>query len=158
MSTPFPQTKRALRADDYRPTLIISIMAITLLTLTALWFFLSTITVYESSTQTIINDDNTLIVTFTTDQLRLIAIGQPAFIRIEDAFGDVKSIPAQVIETSIDIKAIESQRGRVLLVVVPPSSLADAVGVDVEVSISVDIVVDLIRPYALILRSSGLSS
>lgn len=164
MSTPFQSSFRALESDRFRPSVVGMVLAGLILLLWGAWFFGAKITLYETSQQIIIQPDGMVFVQYPAEQLGRLKLGQKGWLRLEGDLGsELGQIPLLVIgvlpphapaSTSSSTPANNSNSAVAQLIIMR-EEVYPYLSLDSQLTGSVEIEVESLSPFRLILRSAG---
>ena len=143
-ATPFSRTLRSLDADGFGPSLVAIILAMLLLLLWGMWFFLAKIPLTEVSQSVQMTQSETIIATYSPNVVTHLQEGQDAYVRLEGLWPET---------VSAIVMNVNYEKGQVELFAEEDLYFVDGVQEQVEY---VEIEVEKISPATLVMRASGL--
>lgn len=152
MSTSFSRSIRSIESDSYRVSLTSLSLAMLLLLVWLLWFFLARVTIYEMSTTATFTNEETVVASYPPESYGRIKQGQKALLYIDDMIGTASgTIPAVVTEVHA-----RSSKERIHVTIYPlfqePMPTQPLNDTDVTVRIESEYV----APAVLVMRTVGI--
>ena len=99
MSLPFARSERALRTDDYRTALLVSLLIVPLFVAWLIWFFNSDLPIRQSSQQLAVGKNDTVVANFSLAKQPDLTPGDAAWLRLQLPGGQQPTlIPAIVYD------------------------------------------------------------
>jgi hypothetical protein len=147
VTIPFSRSTRSLSRDRYRPAVIGLVLAILTLIALIAWLFLARVTLYQTSTSAVLNQDGQVVAGFPSEVFSQIQPGQSALLRLGQG-SDQRPV-------TIPLIVFDTQGGEdsVILVISDYSDLPALPAGEVEGR--VDVETDTTSPFELLLRASG---
>jgi hypothetical protein len=171
VSIHFSRSTRSLHADGFRTTLVVLILAILLLMVWAVWFFLTKTTLYETGNVVSVEKDGTIIADFSPEAFGRIQAGQLAILHINQTSNDrAGSLPAVVTDVPhippqeqfrVTLyprprRGAESASGERRQLMSPIRTYSDAlVALEDDSAVQVEVEVERVSPAVLAMRTSG---
>ena len=148
MSLPFSRSIRSLEIDSYRASRVGMLLAILIMILIFLWFFLAKITIYEFSSQLEFIGNDRISAVFPEEPIKKIKTGQPAIVNL-DLGPDLPraSLPAFVID-------LDKDQGTVELIII--SEQLQQIPLSEDITGQVQVEIEYVTPATLIRRASGM--
>jgi len=148
VSLQFSRSLRALQIDSFRASRIGLLLAILLMFVLILWFFLAKVTLYEDSESLSITQEGRIVGIFNPESIKRIHPGQPALLRVEAEPDQPKiNLPVLVIDLDLSKESVE------FLIMTPELEDLNLINGEIEGQISVEVA--YITPAQLLLRSTG---
>jgi hypothetical protein len=147
LSLHFSRSTRSINLDSYRAAHIGLILAVGVMLLLLAWFFLSRITLYETSNQVQFGQDGKIQASFSPEAFLRIQPGQAAILRLSlGADQPPVSVPVMIMRVNQKDKLAEFAQldNRINLQELPP-----------DLKGQVEVEVEHISPLALVMRASG---
>ena len=149
MSLQFSRSLRSLKIDSFRASRVAMILAIINMIVLLVWFFLGTITLYEVSSELILNEDGSLDALFSKDAVMRLFPGQSAILRIDAG-------PEQALVTAPALViAVDDNSGAAQFLVVTDDIPSNALRGDLSGKAEIEVEVEYVNPVTLVMRASG---
>lgn len=138
---------RSLRTDSFRAARVGLILAIVIMFLLILWFFLARVTLYEVSSSVEFTHEGRVVALFQPGAMSRIRSGQSAILRL-DAGPDRQTVTVPALVVGVE------QGGEKVEMLVFITDIADQL-MEGKIAGQVEIEVEQITPAELVLRTSG---
>jgi hypothetical protein len=147
VSIQFSRSTRSLNIDSYRVSRIGLAVGIILIIALILWFFFARVSIYASTQQVSLRDDGRLVAVFPSENASRIHPGQIAILRLLSS-GDQ---PPLAVEGYVFDVPANSQEAEILVL----ESDLNGIQLTQDMKAQVDVEIDSITPFTMVLRYSG---
>lgn len=147
MSIQFSRSIRSLNIDSFRASRIGLIIGSLLMLTLILWFFLARVSIHETSQDVNLGEDGRFLAAFSEDSLTRIQEGQEVLVRF---FSSADEPPHTIQGVVFDIFPDSNQ----VEIIIVSEDFIDIPATD-NINAQVDIEIEQVTPFNLIMRYSG---